>query len=97
MLHFLTDAPVFVVRSIMSIANGFMDEVTSSDPAWATAVIHVGDEHAPAVLNALSRYRVEGRRPARQFVSDPTFALAAASIDREQGGSSSAPAQAWAR
>jgi hypothetical protein len=91
MLHFLTAAPIYVVREIMSLAHGWVEDVPKDAPTWAECVVHVDDTDAFAVMHALRDWRIEGRRPAKVLVNDPTFALAAAAIDRS-GGSTPAPA-----
>lgn len=91
MLHFDTDAPAWEVRSIMSLASGWAEDASWDSPFWVTHTIHVQDEDAMAVLTALKGNRIEGRKPARVAVVDPTFAMAAAHIDRDTGGSSPAP------
>lgn len=95
MLHLNTSAPAFVVREIMALGAGFAEDPDPASPAWVEQVLHVKDETAFAVIHALREYRIEARRPARVAIGDPTFAMAAAAIER--GGSSSAPAAAFVR
>lgn len=97
MLHFITAAPLFVAREIMALAHGWAEDAPWEAPAWAESVIHVRDTDAPAVLHALREWRIEGRKPARVAIADPTFALAAQAIEREGGFGSSAPAAMYAR
>lgn len=97
MLHFITDAPVFVARSVMQLANGFAEPAPADAPIWADSVVHIHEDDAVHVIHALKDWRIEARKPARPAISDPTFAMAAASIDRQYGGGSSAPTAAFAR
>lgn len=94
MLHFITDAPSFVVREIFAFARGWVEDAGWDDPHWAQAIIHVNDEDAPAVLHALRSHRVQGLRAAKVAIGDPTFVLAAAIVDRGSDGSPSAAAHA---
>ena len=97
MLHFLTSAPMFVVREIMALASGFAEDAAAYDtPSWAESIVHVSDRDAGPVMHALRAYRIEGRRPGRAAIADPTFVMAAQSIERNEGGSS-APAAATVR
>jgi hypothetical protein len=97
MLHLNTDAPMMVARELVGFGNGFVEQAGSESPAWVESILHVSDSSAFGVISALDlgNYRVEGRRPARVAIGDPTFAMAASSIERSNGGS--APAAAFAR
>lgn len=91
MLRFITDAPEFFVREIIAFARGV--KVTTED----NDVLVSGTEESDiaSVIKALASggWKIAPWHP-RPAISDPTFALAAAAIDREQGGNA-APAQAW--
>ena len=101
MLRFITDAPTFWVRELVAFARGVTVEDATWDgtdaPAWAESVLvgTFGSDIA-SIINAIKSggFRAEGWKP-KPATADPTFALAAARIDRERGGS--APASAWLR
>lgn len=94
MLHFDTDAPDYVVRAVMSFARGMSEDASWDAPYWVQSTIHVHEDEAMAVLNALRDYRVTRHGKAKVAVADPTFAMAAAVIERKGGGSTPAPAYA---
>lgn len=91
MLHFVTDAPLYIVYGVMSLARGWVEDANVTDPSWVEAHVHVSDIDAGNVLHALKEWRVQAFALPRAAVSDPTFALAAVNIDRE-GGPHGAPA-----
>lgn len=98
MLHFITDAPEFVVREILALVRGYSENAWDADgwkPGFDT-VIHVNEEDAFGVIVALKDWVVEPRRPMRPAIADPTYVLAAQSIERD-GGFGSTPAAAFAR
>jgi len=97
MLHLNTDAPAMVARELVAFGNGFYEQAGSESPAWVESILHVKDDSGFAVINALAEtgYVVSARRPAKVAISDPTFALAAQSIERDEGGST--PASAMVR
>jgi len=90
MLRFITNAPAEMVRNVAAL--GGKAEIEGS-----RMVLTVPDRLAISAVEFLAGegYSVQPWRP-RPAISDPTFAIAAAHIDR-QGGSSSAPAAAFAR
>lgn len=92
MLHFITDAPSFLVREVMPFVKGFIEAPEGDFPAWVSTIIHVDETDAFALLSYLKGHRVESRRPARVAIGDPTFVLAAAAIERGNGGSASGAA-----
>jgi hypothetical protein len=98
MLRFITNAPVFMLRELAPFARGWsVDSAPDDSPSWATATITgTSDGAITALVGTLARqgYRFEGWKP-RPATADPTFALAAARIERDP--SSSAPAASWAR
>lgn len=96
MLHFATDAPMLVLRPLLGLTSGFAEDAPVDAQRWIESIVHIDESDGYVVLEALRTdgYRVEGRKPARQAVNDPTFAMAAAAIER--GGTSGAPAAARA-
>lgn len=100
MLHLITSAPFMVVREIVAHIPGAYAERTEFGvaPSWADTFISVprGDD-AAALIVSLSRFRTEGWKPREHtigtaLVSNPTFAMAAAALEREGFGGSGAPA-----
>lgn len=98
-LTLVSSAPAFVAREIFAFVPGAHVEDTIWDgtdaPAWAESIITgpQTDAFAMALAN-LGNFRFERWSP-RPAYADPTYALAAARITRDEGGS--APAAAWAR
>lgn len=89
MLRFITDAPEFFVREILSFARGVRVTVEGND------VLVSGTEESDiaSVIRALASggWKVASWHP-RPAISDPTFAMAAAALEREGGGPHGAPA-----
>lgn len=109
MLHFISDAPEFVAREVIAFVPGaHIDWTWASDdaPAWANVLLDLPQgEDAIGVIYALGQlgYRVEGwlpkwhHTPGTALVPNPTFAMAAAAIDRTRTGGSSTPAPVYAQ
>lgn len=93
MADYFTDAPVFVVRGIAAYFGCGFYPAGIGEPAWSSTVLEGRGGALNRTINALV---VQGYRVEREssVMSNPTYALAAASITRE-GGSS--PAAAWTR
>ena len=98
MFQFITSAPVFWVRELIAFARGVNVEAVPDDsPAWGESIVRGSYESdVTSIIAALSRggFRIEGWKP-KPAIADPTFAMAAARIDRERGGS--APASSWVK
>ncbi len=102
MLHFITDAPEMIVREAIAFVPGASVDYAwdgHGAPTWANVVIEATrpSDALQLALASLGKggYRLDGFRP-RPAIADPTFAMAAAAIDRSYGGGSSAPAAAYA-
>ena len=93
MLQFITDAPAFWLREIIAFARGVQVIEDGSD------VLVRGTEESDiaSVIRALSAggWKVAAWRP-RLAISDPTYQMAAAAIERD-GGPSGAPAASRVR
>jgi len=83
MLSLITDAPIMLVRETFSFVPGAVVEPAyGTAPRWADTLITAPQSDALALaLGSISAYRFESWRP-RPAVADPTFAMAAARIDR---------------
>jgi len=92
MLHFLTSAPEFVVRELIAFARGWVEPAPYDSPTWASTVLHIHEQDAEVLLSQLTRYRFEGIGKRKVAVGDPTFAMAAAAIERGSSGSPSGAA-----
>lgn len=95
MLQFMSDVPAFVVRELLPFASHVAVREIDPDedvPAWASSIITGSpDGGVTSIVGELARrgFRFEGWRP-RPAISNPTYALAAARIEREGGSGSPA-------
>lgn len=96
MLSLITSAPTFVVRDALGLVPGAVVEPAyGTAPRWAETLITAPQSDALALgLARISAFRFETWRP-RPAIADPTFAMAAANVDRTREGGSSAPAARW--
>jgi hypothetical protein len=96
MSRFVTDAPALVVREFAGLGGIGMVSAGLSEPAWADTIIEGRGYALELLLRALGQrgYHIEAWRP-KPAIGDPTFAMAAARIERS--GGSSAPAAVTVR
>jgi hypothetical protein len=97
MLQFLTDAPAMWLRQISGL--GVRMTYTEADRAHGPLDMRldVDERDAWSLITGMrdAGFTVEPFARPKQMIADPVFAMAAANVDRERGGS--APAAAWTR
>lgn len=96
-MRFITSASPLEIRALAAMHGASVTPADLEDtPRWAESIIDGGEVASRSVALAVASlgYKLDAWRP-RPVIADPTFALAAQSIERN--GGSSAPAAAYAR
>lgn len=97
MLQFITSVTPLQWREIAPFVRSLIVERAPDDsPTWASTIIRGRAEDITSLVGMFSRmgHRFEGWRP-KPVIVDPTFAMAAARIDRPEGGAAPAQVTLW--